>query len=105
MKGGWAGAGERHLLDAEVVLLELDTARARAVPAALDLRHTAKVASTEKVLLERPPPDSLDILGAHQLPLLRLHTALRSRLAGGVVPVEFPGIGDKFIAHRKHISN
>ena len=64
---------------AEVVLLEEEAARARAIPAALDLGQAAKVVGAEQILLVRATSDSLDVLGAHQLPLLRLHPAQRMR--------------------------
>ncbi len=93
--GGRREQGRGHLLDAEVVLLEEEAARTRTVPAAFDLGHAAQVTGAENVLLECTPPDSLDVLGAHQLPLLRLHPAPRTCLVGGGVPVEFPRLSEK----------
>ncbi len=62
-----------HLLDAEVVVLELDAARTWTVPAAPDFGQTAKIAGAEEILLKCTTSDSLDVLGAHQLPLLWIH--------------------------------
>ena len=73
MHGRICSARAGHLLDAEIVLLQLDTASTGPIPATFNFGEAAKVAGAEEVVLKRAAAHALEVLGRDQFPFFRVH--------------------------------
>ena len=61
-----------YLVHAEVGLRKLYAALARTVPTALNLRYSAKITGSEKIVFQCPSPHFLYFFGSNKFSLIRL---------------------------------